>query len=572
MATQEEKKILFGQILLDKKLINEEQIKDALDIQEINGKALGDVLVDLEYTTSDLIMKALSEYLGMEIVSLAGINIHQEVLDKIPPSIARLYRIIPIDFENSTLTVAQQDPLDIQQIDDLRFLLKHDIKPALAEREEIANAIDKCYPEINESVDEILDKFQHNLSATHYSTDREIIEVEHVKGMSRDTPVRSFVNLILLQAVMVKASDIHFESFENEFRIRYRVDGVLREKIPVPVLFANGIISRIKVMANMDIAERRLPQDGRILLTIRGNSVDIRISTLPTNYGESVVMRILDKSSVSLDLARLGMVPENLKTIKHLMKKPNGIILVTGPTGSGKTTTLYACLNHVNVTGLKIITIEDPVEYEIDGIMQIQVNPETGVTFAKCLRSILRQDPDIILVGEIRDLETLEIAIQASLTGHLVLSTLHTNDAPSTITRLVNMGLKPYLITASLAAVISQRLVRKICQECREEYTPDEGIINEFNLQDYQLQDKHFYKGRGCNNCNRTGYKGRMSILEIMQITEDICSHIIKQSSTETLGEIARNNGMQTLLESGLSAVHRGLTTLEEVERETSVN
>lgn len=572
MATQEEKKILFGQILLDKKLINEEQIKDALDIQEINGKALGDVLVDLEYTTSDLIMKALSEYLGMEIVSLAGINIHQEVLDKIPPSIARLYRIIPIDFENSTLTVAQQDPLDIQQIDDLRFLLKHDIKPALAEREEIANAIDKCYPEINESVDEILDKFQHNLSATHYSTDREIIEVEHVKGMSRDTPVRSFVNLILLQAVMVKASDIHFESFENEFRIRFRVDGVLREKIPVPVLFANGIISRIKVMANMDIAERRLPQDGRILLTIRGNSVDIRISTLPTNYGESVVMRILDKSSVSLDLARLGMVPENLKTIKHLMKKPNGIILVTGPTGSGKTTTLYACLNHVNVTGLKIITIEDPVEYEIDGIMQIQVNPETGVTFAKCLRSILRQDPDIILVGEIRDLETLEIAIQASLTGHLVLSTLHTNDAPSTITRLVNMGLKPYLITASLAAVISQRLVRKICQECREEYTPDESIINEFNLQDYQLQDKHFYKGRGCNNCNRTGYKGRMSILEIMQITEDICSHIIKQSSTETLGEIARNNGMQTLLESGLSAVHRGLTTLEEVERETSVN
>lgn len=572
MATQEEKKILFGQILLDKKLINEEQIKDALDIQEINGKALGDVLVDLEYTTSDLIMKALSEYLGMEIVSLAGINVHQEVLDKIPPSIARLYRIIPIDFENSTLTVAQQDPLDIQQIDDLRFLLKHDIKPALAEREEIANAIDKCYPEINESVDEILDKFQHNLSATHYSTDREIIEVEHVKGMSRDTPVRSFVNLILLQAVMVKASDIHFESFENEFRIRYRVDGVLREKIPVPVLFANGIISRIKVMANMDIAERRLPQDGRILLTIRGNSVDIRISTLPTNYGESVVMRILDKSSVSLDLARLGMVPENLKTIKHLMKKPNGIILVTGPTGSGKTTTLYACLNHVNVTGLKIITIEDPVEYEIDGIMQIQVNHETGVTFAKCLRSILRQDPDIILVGEIRDLETLEIAIQASLTGHLVLSTLHTNDAPSTITRLVNMGLKPYLITASLTAVISQRLVRKICQECREEYTPDEGIINEFNLQDYQLQDKHFYKGRGCNNCNRTGYKGRMSILEIMQITEDICSHIIKQSSTETLGEIARNNGMQTLLESGLSAVHRGLTTLEEVERETSVN
>ena len=572
MATKEDKRKLFGQILLEKKLVTEDQIKEALEIQEINGKALGDVLVDLEYTTSNRIIEVLSDYLGMEVIDLENVDFNQDVLDKIPHSVAQLYRIIPIAFEESTITVAQQDPLDIQQMDDLRFLLKYDVKPVLVERENVANAIDKYYPGGHESVDEILDKFQHDLSATNDSMSREIIEMEHLKEMSNDTPIKSFVNLILLQAIIVKASDIHFEVFENEFRVRYRIDGVLREKVPVPVLFANGIISRIKVMANMDIAERRLPQDGRIFLTIRGHSVDVRISTLPTNHGESVVMRILDKSSVSLDLTRLGMMPDNLRTVKQLMHKPNGIILVTGPTGSGKTTTLYACLNHINVTGLKIITTEDPVEYDIDGIMQIQINPEIDVTFSNCLRSILRQDPDIILIGEIRDLETLEIAVQASLTGHLVLSTLHTNDAPSTITRLINMGLKPYLITAALVAIISQRLVKKICPDCKEEYTPDDDILHEIGLLDHDLQDRHFYTGKGCSSCNRTGYNGRMSILEIMSVNEEICSHIIKQSSTETLREIARNNGMQTLSESGLNAVYNGLTTLEEVARETSIN
>jgi len=572
MATKEDKKKLFGQILLEKKLVSKDQINDALEIQEINGKALGDVLVDLQYTTGKRITEVMSDYLGMEIVDLENVDFNQDVLDKIPHSIAQLYRIIPIAFNGSTITVAQQDPLDIQQIDDLRFLIKYTVNPVLAEREDVANAIDKYYPGGHESVDEILDKFQHDLSATNDSKSREIIEIEHLKEMSNETPIKSFVNLILLQAVVVKASDIHFEVFENEFRVRYRIDGVLREKVPVPVLFANGIISRIKVMAHMDIAERRLPQDGRIFLTIRGHSVDIRISTLPTNHGESVVMRILDKSSVSLDLVRLGMMPDNLKAVKQLMQKPNGIILVTGPTGSGKTTTLYACLNHVNVAGLKIITTEDPVEYDIDGIMQIQINPEIDVTFSNCLRSILRQDPDIILIGEIRDLETLEIAVQASLTGHLVLSTLHTNDAPSTITRLINMGLKPYLMTAALEAVISQRLVKKICQDCKKEYTPNNAILHELKSHNHDLQGKQFYIGKGCSSCNRTGYKGRMSILEIMPVNEEMCSHIIKQSSTETIREIARNNGMRTLLESGLSAVYKGLTTLEEVARETSIN
>jgi type IV pilus assembly protein PilB len=572
MTSKEKSKKLFWQILLEKNIVSNDQITKALSIQEINGKALGDVFVDLEYTTSNVIVEVLSDYLGMEIIKLEDIVLKKDVLVRIPHAIARLYRIIPIAFERSTITVAQEDPMDIQQIDDLRFLLDYDVIPVLIERDNVTNAIDKHYPGRNESVEKILNNFQQSFSITNDFANREIIEVEHLSGMSDDTPIKSFVNLILLQAVVTKASDIHFEVFENEFMVRYRIDGVLSEKVAVPVLFANGIISRIKVMAKMDIAERRLPQDGRILLSARGYSVDIRISTLPTNYGESVVMRLLDKRSVSLDLTRLGMTPDNLKTVKQLMKKPNGIILVTGPTGSGKTTTLYACLNHVNVAGLKIITTEDPVEYDIDGIMQIQVNPEINVTFANCLRSILRQDPDIILVGEIRDLETLEIAVQASLTGHLVLSTLHTNDAPSTITRLINMGIKPYLITASLVAVIGQRLVKKICHECKGKHTPGEDVINELNVPSRDLQNNHFYIGKGCSHCNHSGYKGRMSILEVMTVNEEICSHIIKQSSTETIREIAKNNGMRPLLESGLNAVYNGLTTLEEVARETTVN
>ena len=572
MTSKEKNRKLFLQILLERNIVSKDQITKALSIQEINGKALGDVLVDFEYTTSNVIIEVLSDYLGMEIIKFEDIVLKKDVLDRIPHAIARLYRIIPIAFERSTITVAQEDPLDIQQIDDLRFLLDYDVIPVLIERENVTNAIDKHYPGGNESVEKILNNFQQGFSITHGIANREIIEVDHLTGMSDDTPIKSFVNLILLQAVSMKASDIHFEVFENEFMVRYRIDGVLSEKVAVPVLFANGIISRIKVMAKMDIAERRLPQDGRILLSARGYSVDIRISTLPTNHGESVVLRLLDKRSVSLDLSRLGMTSDNLKTVKQLMKKPNGIILVTGPTGSGKTTTLYACLNHVNVAGLKIITTEDPVEYDIDGIMQIQVNPEINVTFANCLKSILRQDPDIILVGEIRDLETLEIAVQASLTGHLVLSTLHTNDAPSTITRLINMGIKPYLITASLVAVIGQRLVKKICHECKEEYTPGEDVINELNVPNHDLQNNHFYIGKGCSLCNHSGYKGRMSILEIMTVNEEVCSHIIKQSSTETIREIAKNNGMRPLLESGLNAVYNGLTTLEEVARETTVN
>jgi type IV pilus assembly protein PilB len=565
---------LFGQILLERNLVNESQIAEAVGVQKINGKALGDILIDLGYTTNDSIMEALSDYLGLEIVRLGNVKLKPDVLEKIPPSIAQLFRVIPIDFKDSTLTLAQEYALNIGQIDDLRFLLPYNIKPVLVNKVEIVDALEKYYPGEHESVKELMDKFQYDTSRVGEIDEREteVIETEHLKELANEAPVKTFVNLILLQAIVDKASDVHFEAFENEFRIRYRIDGVLLEKIPVPPPFIKGIVSRIKVMASMDIAERRLPQDGRILLTTRGNVVDIRVSTLPTKHGESLVLRILDKGSTTLDLTLLGMRPEDVDTVKKLMERPNGIILVTGPTGSGKTTTLYACLSHVNISGIKIITAEDPVEYDIDGIMQIQVKPEIDVTFANCLRAMLRQDPDKILIGEIRDIETLEIAVQASLTGHLVLSTLHTNDAPSAITRLLNMGVKPYLITASLAAVISQRLVRKICPECKEEYKPGKEIINELNIPESELKGRHFYIGKGCSNCDNSGYRGRMAILEIMTTNDEINSLIIEQSSTETIKQAAIRNGMHTMVESGLDAACNGLTTLEEVAREANVN
>ena len=401
MATKEAQRKLFGQILIGKKVVNENQIEEALTMQKINGKALGDILIDLGYTTNDLIMKALSNYLGLEIVGLADIELDPDLIKKVPSSIAQLYRILPITYEDSTLTlaIAQEYALNIEQVDDIRFLLHYNIKPVLVDKSEVTEALEKYYPVQQVSVGDLLGKFQHDASRVKYTDDGETIETEHLKELANEAPVKTFVNLILLQAIIDKASDIHFEAFESTFRVRYMIDGILVEKIPVPATFVRGIVSRIKVMSNMDIAEKRLPQDGRIIVTIRARAVDIRVSTLPTKYGESIVMRILDKESTSLDLTQLGMMPGDQNTLKKFVKRPNGIILVTGPTGSGKTTTLYACLNQVNGTDIKIITTEDPVEYDIDGLMQIQVNHEIGVTFARCLRAILRQDPDIILVG-----------------------------------------------------------------------------------------------------------------------------------------------------------------------------
>lgn len=566
----EAKRRLFGQILKDKGFVNENQIKEALAIQKQKGGLIGDILVSLHYVSNEQIMLALSEYLGLEIVSIEGIDIPSEIINLIPPAIAQLYRIIPIQKKDDTLTIVQADALNFETLDDLRLILKHQIKPVLCHKDIVLRALEKYYPKKHESVEQLLLEFKDDTSYTE-SARWEYIDMDELRKMADATPVKKWVNLMFLDAILDKASDIHLEPFEDGFKIRYRIDGILYDKISPPKQLGIPITSRIKVMSGMDISERKLPQDGRIQLNVGGTLIDLRVSTLPTKYGESVVMRLLNKSAVSLNLDTLGLRPEELKLIHQLLNKPNGIILVTGPTGSGKTTTLYAALNFLNDIGTKIITTEDPVEYDIDGLIQVQINQSIGVDFANCLRSILRQDPDIILVGEIRDEETARIAIQASLTGHLVFSTLHTNDAPTTVTRLIDIGVKPYLIAATLEAVISQRLVRKICTSCKEEYEPSDESLMELNLTKADIKGKKIFRGKGCNNCNNIGYKGRMGIYEIILMNNEIRRLITEQANTNVIRMAAKNNGMNTLRESGLFAIFNGLTTVQEVVRETMI-
>ncbi len=564
----EAKKRLFGQVLKEKGLVTDEQIQEALAIQKQKGGLLGDILVSLHYISSKQIMQALSEHTGLEVVNIEHMEIPNEIIHLVPHAIAHLYHIIPIGIQDNILTIAQEDVLNFETIDDLRLILKHSIKSVLCNKNAITRALEKHYPKKHESVEQLLSEFKPDASCQE-TIKGEYIDIDELKKMADAAPVKKWVGLMFLDAVLNRASDIHFESFEDGFRLRYRIDGILLEKIPPPKSLGIPIISRIKVISGMDISERKLPQDGRIQLNVGGMPIDLRVSTLPTKYGESIVMRLLNKTAVSLNLDTLGFSTEELKVMYQLLNKPNGIILVTGPTGSGKTTTLYAALNYLNDVGTKIITTEDPVEYNIDGLIQVQINSSIGVDFATCLRSILRQDPDIILVGEIRDEESARIAIQASLTGHLVFSTLHTNDSPTTVTRLIDMDIKPYLIAATVEAVISQRLVRKICESCKEEYEPSEQSFIEINLTKADVTGKTLFKGRGCNNCNKTGYKGRMGIYEIMVMNNEIRRLIIEQSNTNVIRTAAKNNGMNTLRNSGLAAAYQGLTTIHEVTRET---
>ena len=566
----EAKRRLFGQILKDKGFVTENHIREALAIQKQKGGLIGDILVSLHYLSNEQIMLALSEYLGLEIVSIEGIEISSEIINMIPPAIAQLYRIIPINIKDDTLTIVQADALNFETLDDLRLMLKHQIRPVLCHKDIVLRALEKYYPKKHESVEQLLLEFKEDTSYAE-SAKGEYIDIDELRKMADATPVKKWVNLMFLDAILDKASDIHLEPFEDGFKIRYRIDGILYDKISPPKQLGIPITSRIKVMSSMDISERKLPQDGRIQLNVGGTLIDLRVSALPTKYGESVVMRLLNKSAVSLNLDTLGFRPDELKLIHQLLNKPNGIILVTGPTGSGKTTTLYSALNYLNDIGTKIITTEDPVEYDIDGLVQVQINTSIGVDFARCLRAILRQDPDIILVGEIRDEETARIAIQASLTGHLVFSTLHTNDAPTTVTRLIDIGVKPYLIASTLEAVISQRLVRKICTSCKEEYEPSDESLMELNLTKADIIGKRFFRGKGCNNCNNIGYKGRMGIYEIILMNSEIRRLITEQASTNTIKMAAKNNGMNTLRESGLFAIFNGLTTIQEIVRETMI-
>ena len=566
----EAKRRIFGQLLKEKGFVTEDQVQEALAIQKQKGGLIGDILVGLRYVTNEQIISALSDYLGQEIVNIEDMAIPEDVINTLPPAIAQLYRIVPTQVKDGVITIAQADALNFETLDDLRLILKHQIKPVLCHKDIVIRAIEKYYPKKHESVEHLLLEFKEDTSQIG-SIKGEYIDIEELKRMADAVPVKKWVSLMFLDAILDKASDIHLEPFEDRFNIRYRIDGVLYERISPPKQMGVPIISRIKVMSSMDISERRLPQDGRIQLNIGGTPLDLRVSTLPTKYGESVVMRLLNKSVVSLNLDTLGFCSEELKLIYELLNKPNGIILVTGPTGCGKTTTLYAALNHLNDIGTKIITTEDPVEYDIDGLIQVQINSSIGVNFANCLRSILRQDPDIILVGEIRDEETARIAIQSSLTGHLVFSTLHTNDAPTTVTRLIDIGIKPYLIAATVEAVISQRLVRKICVSCKEEYEPTEESLLELNLTKTDVKAKKFFRGKGCNNCNNIGYRGRMGIYEIMVLNNEIRKLITEQANTNVIRTAAKRNGMHTLRDSGLIATYDGSTTIKEVARETMI-
>jgi type IV pilus assembly protein PilB len=483
---------------------------------------------------------------------------------------ARMYQCLPVGLLGSTLQVALVDPLSPGRIDELSFVVKRDIQLVVADPALIQKAIEKFYPEDNESFTDILKELGSDKEIEKEATEAAVTDDATMMARLADqAPIVRFVNLVLMQAVQDRASDIHFEPFETEFKIRYRVDGALYEMSPPPKALALPVISRLKVMANLNISERRLPQDGRISYNLGSRIIDLRVSTLPTQFGESVVLRVLDRNAVNLEIESLGFPKYLYDYIVEAIQRPNGIFVVTGPTGCGKTTTLYSCLRRVNTIDSKLLTAEDPVEYDIEGIMQVAINEAVGLTFSKALRSFLRQDPDVIMVGEMRDLETAQISIQASLTGHLVLSTLHTNDAPGAITRLVDMGVEPFLISSTMVAVVGQRLVRTTCKQCRTPFEPTETQLTLLNLSAHDLGDKTFYYGRGCSACNDTGYKGRKGIFELLTIDDTIRALINERAPTVVIRQKAVELGMVPLREDGLRSIFEGDTTIEEIVKYT---
>jgi type IV pilus assembly protein PilB len=566
----------IGQILVDLGFINDDQLEMLLEEQHQNpGELIGKIAEDMGLISDDQLVQALAEQMSMQVVQLEEIEPPEETLALVTETMASLYRIIPIHFDSNRLTIATCDPQNLRMQDELRQFLGHEIRMVVCTEREVQAALARYYSSATESVESIVKELEDDLDLKKAAEELAAggaIDLTSVEALADSAPVRKLLNMVLLLAIKDHASDIHFEPFEDEFRIRIKADGVLFEMVPPPRHLAFAITTRIKVMANLDIAERRLPQDGRIELTVGGHPVDLRVAVLPTMFGESVVMRILDRSVVSLDLKKVGMDAPTMAAFREVISKPNGIILVTGPTGSGKTTTLYSALNELNVIEDKLITTEDPVEYDMDGIIQIPIDAEIGVTFAACLRSILRQDPDKILVGEIRDLETAEIAVQASLTGHTVFSTLHTNDAPSTITRMKDMGVPTFLITATVEAILAQRLVRRICTQCREEVQPSENLLAELGLEPEDVKGHKFFRGRGCDICNNTGYKGRVGLFELMIMNDDLRDMIMQNAPTDQLRETAKTFGMVTLRDAGMAFVNNGTTTIEEVVRETIID
>jgi type IV pilus assembly protein PilB len=556
-------------LIREQGLIDDLQYEDVVAERQRNGTSVIQILQDSGVMKLHDILQVMAGALGTEVVSLRDREFSPELLKMIPANVAQMYRCVPVTLNGDLLQVALANPLDPARADEIHFAVKRDVQVVVADPAEIDKAIERLYGQgESENFSAILKELGSDADIA-----REVTEAgddaKAAEALANEVPIVKFVNLVLQQAVQDRASDIHFEPFETEFRIRYRVDGALYEMAPPPKHLALPVISRLKIMANLDISETRLPQDGRINYQIGTKQIDLRMSTLPTQFGESVVLRVLDRSSVNLELESLGFPKSVFDFVSEVIQRPNGIFVVTGPTGCGKTTTLYSCLRRVNAIDSKLLTAEDPVEFDIEGIMQVAINDAAGMTFGKALRSFLRQDPDIIMVGEMRDLETAQISVQASLTGHLVLSTLHTNDSPGAVTRLVDMGVEPFLISSTLMAVLGQRLVRTVCKNCRTPFEPTESQLELLNLSPHDLGDKSFHYGRGCSACNDTGYKGRKGIFELLVVSEAIRTLINERAPTVVVRQKAVELGMVTLREDGLRAIFDGDTTIEEVVKYT---
>ncbi|MBM4330354.1 MAG: type IV-A pilus assembly ATPase PilB [Deltaproteobacteria bacterium] len=560
--------VRLGELLVNKGLITTKQLEDALQEQKISGNKLGSSLVKLGFIAEKNLVSFLSRHYGVPAIDLSEAQIDQDVVKMIPPDVVFKYQVIPIKRIGSTLRVAMSDPSNILAIDDIKFLTSCHVEVFVSTESAIKAAIDKFY-DFSESLKDIMEGMDET-DKMELLEDSEEVDVRELQQASEDAPVVKLVNLILNEAIKRKASDIHLEPYEKIFRVRFRIDGVLQEFMKPPMKLKNAIISRAKIMSKLDIAERRLPQDGRIKLKYgKDKEMDFRVSVLPTLFGEKVVMRLLDKSNLQLDMTKLGFEEKPLKDFKEAIYKPFGMVLVTGPTGSGKTTTLYSALAELNRVSENISTAEDPVEFNLMGINQVQMHEEIGLTFASSLRSFLRQDPDIIMVGEVRDFETAEIAIKAALTGHLVLSTLHTNDAPSTINRLLNMGIEPFLVASSVNLIAAQRLARMICDSCKQPIQVSPQMLLNLGVPPDDIQRFTCYKGTGCSRCNNTGYKGRVALYEVMPIKEEIRELILQGAAATEIKKESMRLGMKTLRQSAVTKLREGVTTIEEVLKTT---
>ncbi len=555
-------------ILVSEDICTENQLLEIEEEYHRTGKPFATLLMDFGIITEENLLQLIATSLGTDVIDLTGLELSKEIMDLIDSQTVRMYGIIPIAYDGLSITIASRNPLNYQIADELRFILDKDVKIAVAREKQIDSAIEKFYPVESETMHDMLASLEVDLQEAGEKAFDDIREDE-IETIANEAPIVRFVDVVMYQAIKAKASDIHFEPFEKEFKIRYRVDGALYEMAPPPKNLAIPVISRVKIMSGLNISERRRPQDGRIQLKIGGRPVDLRVSSLPTSHGESVVLRVLDRSVVNLDLNVLGISEDVLKIMRQLIHMPNGIFVVTGPTGSGKTTTLYSCIKEINAPEDKLLTAEDPVEYDLEGVIQLPIHESIGMTFGRALRAFLRQDPDVIMIGEIRDLDTAQMAVQASLTGHFVFSTLHTNDASGAVTRLIDMGVEPFLITSSFVGILGQRLIRKVCSNCKTPFDPTDDDLKLLSLTRDEVGNRKFYYGKGCVNCNQSGYRGRKSISELLVMSNPVRELISKKAPTVVIKEKARELGMRTMREDGVRSILDGETTMEEVLKYT---